>query len=39
MTSVTQREGKRSKVRSEEILNGRDREKWAAVLVSAKRLL
>jgi len=36
---VTQTERERSKVRSEEILNGRDREKWAAVFVSAERLL
>jgi len=36
---VTQIERKRLKVRSEEILSGRDREKWAAVFVSAKRLL
>jgi hypothetical protein len=38
-TIVTLTERKRSKVRSEEILKGKDREKWAAVFVSAKRLL
>jgi hypothetical protein len=36
---VTQTERKRSKVRSEEVLNGTDREKWAPVFVSAKKLL
>jgi hypothetical protein len=38
-TRVTLTERKRSEVRSEEMLNGRDREKWAAVFVSAKKLL